>query len=265
MSESADFYSSWLGFNAFGLGSIRRIAEVPTTILPTDLSNCSIWLDANDPTTLTDNSANMVLIWNNKGLAGGSALANDGSVYDNTHTMNGLNVLNFTPYSDLLFNWTQTVNPITCFVVMKPITDLSSAALPYINFFDALSTFYNFGTSMYYDSGLASFGYGCGANNLGIYVMGYNATNPTNIPLSIAIRNDISANNFLTLNNTPTTLSYSDTANYNLSNFNYYMGSSVHGTEFDFAEFIIYERALSDEEIALVNAYLTAKWGIYTL
>lgn len=259
-----DYYVDWLGCGAFGAVGRRVAVEEPIVFSPTDLSNCSIWLDANDPTTIIDVSG-VVTRWTNKGLVGGSANNNDGTVLTSQDTINGLNVLNFQPYADLLFNWTQTVNPVTCFVVMKPITDLSGFALPYINFFDALSGVYNFGTSMYYDSGLGQFGYGCGANNLAVYVMGYSSVNPTNTPLSITIRNDLSSNNILILNNESVPLTYSDTANYNLSNFNYYMGNPVHGTEFDFAEFIIYERALSDAEVAVVNGYLTAKWAINTL
>jgi hypothetical protein len=150
-------------------------------------------------------------------------------------------------------------------VVTKPITDLSNALLPYNNFFDALSTIYNFGVSMFYDTSENKFAYGCGANNLAIYVAGYGSTNPTNIPLLISIRNDTTSNNKLMLNNQELTLVFNDTASYNLSNFNYYMGSTVHGTEFDFAEFIIYDRALSDAEIDQVNAYLTAKYDIEAL
>lgn len=264
MSEYTDFYVDWLGCGAFGAQSRRLVAEEPITFLPTDLSNCSIWLDANDPTTIVDNSG-VVFRWSNKGLSGGTANLNDGSVLNGIDTINGLNVLKFQPFADLLFNWTQTVNPITFFVVIKPITDLSGAPLPYINFFDALSTIYNFGTSMYYDSALGQFGYGCGANNLGIYLMAYNSVNPTNTPLLISMRNELPSNNIVILNNTPQSLAFSDTASYNLSNFNYYMGNPAHGTEFDFAEFIVYERALPDFEIAEVNAYLTAKWGINTL
>lgn len=269
MSESADYYMSWLGCSAFGIGSINKLkAPEPITFTPTDLSNCSIWLDATDDLTITTDLSNSTIVtsWSNKGLSGGTANANDGVVYTTTHTINSLNVLNFSPNSDLLFNWTQTVNPITVFIVMKPITDLASGVpYPFINFFDALSSVYNVGTSMYYDSGLTEFGYGIGANNLGIYALGYNTTNPTNIPLLISIRNDTTTNNELILNNSVQTLSYNDNANYNLSNFNYYMGNPVHGTEFDFAEFIIYERALSDEEIDLVNTYLTAKYDIHSL
>ena len=183
MSETADFYSSWLGCASFGAVSKRAIAAPePIVFQPTDLSNCSVWLDANDGATIIDVSGSLTS-WANKGTFGGSANANDGVVLTGTDTINSLNVMKFQAYADLLFNWTQVSNPITCFIVMKPITDLTTAGLPYMNFFDALSTIYNFGTSMYYDSGLMQFGYGCGANNLGVYCLGYNSTNPTNIPV----------------------------------------------------------------------------------
>ena len=118
---------------------------------------------------------------------------------------------------------------------------------------------------MFYDSGTGEFGYGVGANNLAIFVAGYEAINPTDIPLLINFRNDVTTNNQLILNNSNIVLTYNDTANYNLSNFNYLLGSSVYGTEYDFAEFIVYERALSDAEITVVNAYLSAKYNISTL
>lgn len=264
MSEITDFYTSWLGCGAFGAANNRITVEEPITFEPTDLSNCSIWLDATDNLTITNDASNNLLTWSNKGLYGGTVYQNSGSVLTNTDTINGFNVLRFQPYADLLYNWTQTVNPVTCFVVMKPITDLALAPLPYMNFFDALSTAGNLGTSMFYDAS-GGFAYGIGANNVAIYVAGYEAINPTLVPLLIAMRNDITTNNQIILNNENIVLAFSDVANYNLSNFNYYLGSAVHGTEFNFAEFIIYERALSDAEMLLVTSYLTQKYNISTL
>lgn len=263
MSETADFYSSWLGTNLFGVTSSSGVEVTPLVVFePTDLSNCAIWFDATDNLTVTDISG-VVQTWVNKGLSGGSANLNDGQVLTNQHIINGQNVLHFQPYADLLFNFTQTVDPCTVFVVTRPITDLSGAPLPYINWFDALSTIYNVGFSMFYDTSANQWAYGIGANNLAIYVAGYDPTNPTNQTICCTIRNDTNiSNNLLQLNSTPIPLSFDAPASYNLSNFNYYMGSSVHGTEFDYAEMIFYERALSDAEVAQVNAYLSAKWSI---
>ena len=201
MSEITDFYTTWLGCGAFGAANNRITVEEPITFSPTDLSNCSIWLDATDNLTITNDASNNLLTWSNKGLYGGTVYQNNGLVLTNTDTINGFNVLRFQPYADLIYNWTQTVNPITVFVVIKPITNLAIAALPYINFFDAFSGAGNFGTSMFYDSGTGEFGYGLGANNVAIYVAGYEAINPTLVPLLIAMRNDITTNNQLILNN----------------------------------------------------------------
>lgn len=266
MSESADYYMSWLGCSAFGGVKSRIVAPEPVVFQPTDLSACSIWLDATDDIAVTTDLSNNVISWSNKGTFGGLVNSNTGIV-SYTDTINTLPVLNFKPYADMVFNWTQTVNPVTAFVVMKPITDLSNDSPPYpfINYFDALSGVYNLGMSMYYDSGLTSFGYGIGANNLGIWAMGYNATNPTNTPLLVAMRNDTTSNNKVILNNTELTLSFNAVADYNLSNFNYLLGNPIHGTEFDYGEMIIYERALSDLEMSQVSVYLTTKYDIKTL
>ena len=71
MSESTDFYVSWLGVGAFGANGVRIRDQEPPIFRPTDISGCVMWFDANNNVAVTYNDLLQVSSWSNLGTIGG--------------------------------------------------------------------------------------------------------------------------------------------------------------------------------------------------
>ena len=271
MSETADFYTSWLGCSAFGAVSSRKITVAPPVVFkPTDLSNCSVWFDANNgDSIITDPFGGYVTNWSNLGTSGGEALNADTSNVVNTgvDTINSLNVLKFNPYSALVFNWGKVSNTATTFfIVVKPITDLSS-----INNvqFDLWAPYgYNgyWGMAYAYSTGFSptpwlSVGVSSGYT---VTVCGGNNINPTGNGTLLMLRADATdlSNNKAEYNGTNMSLVFNAIDYYNQSKITYWIGNTGTSWEYDVAEIIIYDSVLTDTEVATVTTYLKDKWAI---
>jgi len=91
--------------------------------LPTQISNCSLWLDAAD--TSTDSmilSGSNVSTWKDKSGTGNNATANTGTVTTNSTRINGLNTIRFNTSSFLnIASFTMTAN-ISAFAVLRGVT-----------------------------------------------------------------------------------------------------------------------------------------------
>jgi len=266
MSEYTDFYMSWLGCSAFGQVSRQEVTIVPPVVFqPTDLSDCLIWLDATDNLTITPviGQPDDVGVWENKGTYTTNALADVGSVQTGIDTINSLNVITFTAGSQLQMDFQPSANPLTLFFIVKPVTDLSNAAIPFMSFFSAVLDSGSISAGMSFAH--PNFSYALGPNGVSITLAADNATDVTGVPLLITMRNDTTSNNKLNLNNATQTLTFDDTASFTLSLFTYLLGYNTHNTAFQMGEFILYNRALSDTEVGTVETYLTDKWNIQPL
>jgi len=94
-----------------------------TYFLPTQISNCSLWLDAAD--TSSDSmilSGSNITTWKDKSGTGNNATANTGTVTTNSTTINGLNTIRFNTSSFLnIASFTMTAN-ISVFAVLRGVT-----------------------------------------------------------------------------------------------------------------------------------------------
>lgn len=267
MSETTDFYSSWLGCSAFGAVNNRIRAEEPIVFSPTDLSNCDIWFDANNPTTITtDPFGGYVTTWSNLGNYGGLASNVDTSnvIYTGTQTINFLNVLDFNSNAAMTFPFAKPSYDTTLFVVSQPITNLSTNFRPNIDWFNPVGYNGFLGAGMGYEPTFTPpWFYATAASGYYFSCLGADSNDPTGRPISVCIRTTSdTSGNIVTLNGSNLTLLYQDNAVYSSDLVPYYIGSTVYNSQFWMAEMIIYDRKLTDEEVAQVTTYLQAKWAI---
>lgn len=236
--------------------STGRHGPYLTIIRPTDLSNCSLWLDAADPTTITFSTGTSVTSWRDKSAIANNAtnsgsgqpvyISSTNSVYFASATVNLVTVSNISASGNtsrtlfmvtdlpntssraILASGTQAANtPPSAFGI-----DQNAAATqlyaPYVftaadNLFSVALTGKNC-LYAYYDSSVSQIG------------GGYNFTGFTT-------RNT-------TLNTTATP---------------WYLGARPGGTgsvTASFNEIIFYSRAISAQERQQIEGYLAWKWGL---
>lgn len=265
MSESADFYSSWLGCNSFGVAPSKLLAAViPVPFAPTDLSDCLLWYDANDGATITTDpmDGKTILTWDSLGTASGfTLLPNVGSAQSESDTINGLNVATFTSGNNMITNAVSlNTQESTWFFVVESLTDLSGEAIPFLVLYNG-NDLAAYSVGAFYSAG--DYGLGIGPSGVSSTLAYNSAVNPYPNPLIYALRlNSDGTQNFLQVNGTSLTL----TSSYPATGFNtlpvtWTVGRSD-GTSMNVGEIICYGRALSDAEVVQVNAYLSDKWAI---
>ena len=259
MSETTDFYLSWLGDASFGLGGRSIQGPEPTAFSPTDISNCSVWLDATDNLTI-QGSGNNVEKWFNKGDLSGSFIQYDIQAVPttNTHTINGNNAIWFDSYQTLYCPLAFPNQEFTLFVVTTTLSDLS--VQNYADWFGGY-TAGAFSSSM--SEYLGTYYTGCGANAVDNYVMIGQNYYPQNVPVIYAIRSssDLSSN-ILYINNVNQPLDFNNYSGYNTNTLDYYIHIFTHPSSFDIGEIIVYNRAITDDEIKQVTDYLSGKFII---
>ena len=262
MSESADFYMSWLGCGSFGAAS-RRIADPTPSVVfqPTDLSGLDIWFDGSDDLTVeVDSKDNIsILSWQNKGDLSGEMVPTIGTAYYNVDTMNTIPVVQFPVGGQMGWTGALATQVKTTFIVNKQLDDLSGLAVPFLRMWspdDANS--YQLGIA--YSTGLFYYQI-CRS---GVYcISASDAVNYYNTPLMTTWRlsTDMSEN-AIKLNGSAIGIY----ENYPASGFDTdsltYLVNRTDGSSQDVAEIIIYNRVLSDLEVAEVEAYLITRWGI---
>lgn len=251
-------------------------APVPPVFRPTDLSDCALWLDANDTSTVvvngdtSGNNVNRVMKWFDKAQPSNQNYfrhigAPAGSGLYNTHYMNQLNTIYFEPNAAMYHKnggYAFNFQARTMFMVIKPITDLSGAPYPYIQTFIGeglaaqLNYFGNIGGTTYRFS-QCSAGIVCGLE----FDINYNPVkNRMIIMYAQTDAGDLSGNRaaFDTVNKT---LATSAAAGYETAKIQYYLNSQAAGTAQDIAEIILYGRLLTTDEQRQVNDYLADKWN----
>ena len=263
MSETTDFYSSWLGCASFGIGSSRALAAVsPSIISPLDISDCLIWFDANNGDTVTvdskDNSA--ILTWQSLGSQSNTMVPDsNGTGYYNVDTINGLNVVQFPASNTMTWYGSIPGQEKTIFFVSKDLTDLTTILAPFMDNISGNAT------------QALQIGHSYTGSNF-VYVNCVNGlwcsyASDSNNPVSRVQMTSWRAtsnlgSNFVHLNTSNLTL----VDNYAVGQYNEnpvpYIVNRPDGSSQDVAEIVLYNRALTDEEVGLVETYLLTKWGI---
>lgn len=260
MSEITDFYSSWLGCNIFGNTSSGLAAPIPIPFSPTDISDCSIWFDATDNTTITLGTGDNVVAWFNKGDLSGSMVPYPGEAtpQTNTHDINGNNVIWFGPFQTLYQNLQFSNQAYTFFVVTKTLLD--PATDNYVDWFGAFTSGgFSTGLSEY----LGTYYLGCGANAIDNYVMNGSATY-VDKPVIYTIRSssDLSGN-VIYQDSFPLDLNVANQfLGYNTNPLDFFIHIYTHPSSLDIGELIVYNRALQDDEVLSVQEYLSGKYSI---
>lgn len=250
-------------------------APVPPVFSPLDLSDCAIWLDANDSSTIqvnqdtSGNNVNRVMKWFSKANPSNQNYwkhwgnPHESGLY-NTHKMNQLNTIYFEPNTGMEHQGgglALAFNARTMFMVIKPLTDLSGLAYPYIQTFigdsllGQLNYFGNISPNTWRFSQCSS-GLVCGLE----FDISYNPVNHRMILMYA--QNDASlTGNRATFDTIQQTLATTDVATYEQSKIQYYISNKNVATSQDIAEIILYGRLLSEAEQTQVNDYLADKWN----
>lgn len=278
--------SSWLGPTIVRPLFYRNIlppAPVPTVFSPTDLSDCVLWLDANDSSTLDINqdtsgvNVNRVMKWFDKAQPSNQNYYTHvgdpaGSGLYNTHLMNGLNTVYFEPGAGMDHQGGGIEFPFqdrTFFAVLKPLTDISggkylpiyagfdvSGAMATVIGYDDISGVYSFvmgpydlTNSILYEIAEANFDGGSIKNNR--MLLGF-AQSSTDLSGNAGMYDTLYKP--LTLDTLATEYETGQTQ-YTLGELN---GTSAQ----DVAEIIMYSRVLSHSEQIQVLDYLADKWNL---
>lgn len=224
-------------------------------ISPNEISGLQLWLDANDASTLYDSTS------------GGSLVSSDGATVarwadksgNNKHAIqatanarpilktgikNGKNILRFDGANDTMTSVLSVNNPFTSVFVAYPSQDL--------NGYRIIWTGNNNSLGIGYDPSSRAFLYTTTGSQA-------SRTKPTNFELYVGIFNG--SNSRLIINNN-FDYSWSTTAT-NLSTLNLSTNLQASWYKNDFAEFLIYNSVLSNNDINALKKYLNAKWAIY--
>jgi len=218
---------------------------------PNSISGCSLWLDANDPTTVTFSSGSNVSTWRDKSGLGNNATSSNGTA---TYTANSVY---FPGSANLITNANITLNNVTIFTLFTYTGNVG---------YRCLLTGYSNTSS----SGGVTVVY----NNLSgsnFYVIGqYGITNLVIAPLNsasggtpyiICFTNTASVptlyQNGSNLTNTPITQTLTGT--YKTS-----IGADVDGLQYvtgNLYEVIVFTNALTTAQRQNIEGYLAQKWG----
>ena len=260
MSETTDFYMDWLGCGAFGaVGKRGLVIPEPVVFQPTDISNCSVWLDATDNLTIQGTGSN-VEKWFNKGDLSGSMVPYSTEAVPTTgiHNINGNNALWFDAYQTLTCNFTMTEQEYTFFVVTTVLSDLALN-----NYADWFGNYTSGGFSTGLSEYLGDYYTGCGGSGIDNYVMIQRPTFYQNTPVIYAMRSSSNTGtNALWINNVSQTLDFNSFSGYATGSLDFFIHIYTHSSSLDISELIVYNRALSDAEVDQVAVYLSDKYTI---
>ena len=265
MSEYTDFYPSWLGCSAFGAAGIRVRDQEPVVFRPTDISGCVLWLDANNQDAVNANEFNEVLSWNNEGILGGQFdLSGTEAVQYGATTVNGLNVVTFTPNAFMTGTFTLNFQGRSVFMVSRANSFPTNTAVPIFSSdtTNAQETFFSW-------NGSNSWLYFEGKHPSPFPTTAYETTTDytgTAVLSEFVIAQDLS-DNWTGINGTYIAPIYNSPASgyttgaaiYNLGNF--FGGLGVNANQ-DMCEMIIYDNPLNEQDRTAVEYYLRIKWNL---
>jgi hypothetical protein len=261
--QQLEGYLAW----KWGLGSslptthpYYRVLPSTPQFVPTSISNCVLWFDAADTTTITGTT--QVTVWTNKGTLGGNATNRVGSCTSGS-TANGLNYVRCPVGADLQFTAALNTQARSWFYVARQVTPLTTGT--FAGLLNQLSgTGQNTIVIAYVNATtVAPF---MGPTAVGVYVAADvpAATLSSIYMLSLVNSATVSLNVF-TLNGTAQTLKSSvAAASYRTASSTYLLGTAGYNTAVDIMEAICYYGDLSVGQRQQVEGYLAWKWGLQT-
>ena len=265
--QISPFVNRWFGSGVRSTVNRKNILDPPPEpdlFRPSDISGLQGWLDADDPSTIvTDSSGINVLSWANKGdLSGNFDLSGSADVQYGVNTVNGLNVVTFTPLSFMSGIFPLDFQDRSIFIVSRRTEDIS-------------------GSLAWWDSddsnGMTTVVEVDGTDFK--YILKHNGSPPIEVAFTTPIdtknnaelvtfinsSTDLSGN-YGGLNGIQQTLTNSQLADYNTSSITYYLGNYLDGdilhNTFDMCEILIYDSVLTADQRLEVEVYLQRKWRI---
>lgn len=258
-----------LAFSRYGYTAFPP-APVPTPtpppppfISPLSLSNCILWFDATNSAsiTLVGGSASNISTWSNLGTQGGQLSINTGYALTGISTINSLNSISFNQAVSM--NWTGSIvnQEKTCFFIFKNLNDFALAPVPFLSLFYSLTTN---GLQLGVATGGGVYTYALCRNAVWCMVA-QNSSNPYYFTSSMLVTYRITTSfgsNFVNLNSQSIPIVDNQLANNFYTGVDTFrVGRTDNGGAFQLGDMIIYNRALSDTEVLLVENYLTSKWS----
>jgi hypothetical protein len=238
---------------------------LPSTAVftPTSISNCALWFDAADTTTITGTT--QVTVWSNKGTLGGIATPRTGSCTSG-NIANGLNFVQCPAGTDLNFTAALNTQARSWFFVARKTPALPGTATysaivgqPGTTGQDAVVLAGINSTTTEIGNGPAGIGTGVTAN----------APSATlaNVFVGSIVNNLVLANNRVTLNGTVLTVTGGRAASsYATGSLVYLLGGRAgYNQSIDLMEVIFYYGAVTEAQRRTVEGYLAWKWGLQSL
>jgi hypothetical protein len=231
--------------------------------LPTQISNCSLWLDAAD--TSTDSmilSGSNVSTWKDKSGTGNNATANTGTVTTNSTRINGLNTIRFNASSFLnIASFTITAN-ISAFAVLRGVTAQETGPKGYFFLGNGAQPSFFVYTLPPANGNLAGpfSGWVATTGETNWYMPSSDFF--LNNPGFIYTDNNSSFVNGSQLTFNPNRASVPNAVS--AGTYGIQVGGRVQADSlaFDFAECIFYNRTITAAQRQQVEAYLAQKWGL---
>lgn len=275
--------ASWFGVGGFRSAAYVNIlgsAPEPPVFNPLDISDCVLWLDANDSSTIDVNgdlsgvNVNRVMKWFDKAKPSNQNYythignpATSGLYY--THLMNKLNTVYFEPNAAMNHRGqgvTYNFQDRTFFAVIKPLTNLvdaSGAVQPFISIYNGYTSG-DMNTGFSYNSLTGLHQYTMCENGITCGIIYDLSNNPVKQRMLIMYGQGADASgNVGAYDTIYQTLTNSDPADsYNTSQAQYYLNDSTKGTAQDIAEILMYGRLLNVKEQQDVMDYLADKWNL---
>ena len=109
---------------------------------PGAMSNCAVWFDAADTSTITTSSGTTLATWSNKGTSGGTATPFSGTTTTGAATYNGSNIVQFAQSTKLTITMAIPNQSRAWFAVFRQTYQLNSSN-PYFKIFGAFTYAYD--------------------------------------------------------------------------------------------------------------------------
>lgn len=227
---------------------------------PSDISNCDIWFDAADVSTITGTTT--VTAWKNKGSITMNAINATGSCTSG-NSYNGLNYIASPAGTEMRFTCAITAQSRTWFVVARNKTTLTTAP----NYWAFVNQTAGSGQDgMYaYNNGTGSYTFLEGPSGSATgYIRTDNLTNPyLVVNLITSQHSTTSSENYIGVNgNSYFIVNNVAASGYATTSLAYSINTAVYNTASDYFEIIHYNASLTTQQRQTVEGYLAWKWGL---
>lgn len=224
----------------------------------------SIWLDANNVSSITVDGSNQVLTWSNLGSVS-NTWSNDSNYATYGQDSNNNYVVSMPSATSLTTYTTLPYYSRSQFVVFECVDDVTTLTYPYVNLINGQATD-AFQSGVSYDSNAVVYYTTVCQNGTNCPIVGQIPSIPVGgYNLAIYVIDSNSSTNTLTYWNGGSNLNTStDIGNlFNQNPVPYIIGSPVTDSpDFRLAEIIEYDNVLASSNISTVASYLVNKWAI---